>query len=61
MDILGIHLQLDPASDPIQSDPAMIIRPRDLADERAELTQDLVDRRLQAAPCLFEALSVLHR
>jgi hypothetical protein len=60
MDFLAVHPQLDPESYPIQSDPAMVGRPRDMADERSELAQDFVDRRLQAAPRLFETLSVLH-
>jgi len=38
----------------------MVGRPCDLADERSELTHDLVDRRLQAALRFFETLSVSH-
>jgi hypothetical protein len=61
VDCLGIHPQLNPESCPIQSDPALIGRPRDLADQGAELAHHLVDGRLQVAPCLFQTLSVLYR
>jgi hypothetical protein len=59
MHLSGIHPELESKTDPNQSNPGMVDRPRDLADECSELTHDLADRRFEATPCLFETLSVL--